>query len=157
MEEHSRYLKFRIGDEHFALPISRTQEVIRYNPITPLHENSDLLKGIINLRGKVVPIIDIRPRLNMKTVNYDERTVFIIVENEHSGHTTAVGLVADEVSDVIEIDQREINRTPDLGLNFRNQYLNGIAQIDNQMLMLLDIEGFLDKSAAPVEEALSAR
>ncbi len=142
-ELNHKYLIFNVDDETYGVPISKVQEVIQYVPITLLHETSSFLKGVINLRGKILPVMDMRLKLGMPEKSYDERTVFIIVEITGAKELYQVGLIVDSVSDVVEINDEQIEQTPKVGFKFKSHYLYGIAQINEVMVMILNMDTIL--------------
>lgn len=143
MEAVKKYLVFTIDRESYAIPIAKVQEVIRFQPITPLHEASKFLKGVVNLRGRIIPVIDMRLKFGLKEEEYSDRTIFVIVEILGNNDISNVGLAVDAVHDVVDIADNAINKTPEIGFKFRSKYLYGIAQFDNRMLMLLNMDSIL--------------
>ncbi|HOJ50197.1 MAG TPA: chemotaxis protein CheW [Spirochaetota bacterium] len=147
MEKSEKYLTFKIENELYAIPITKVREIIRYTTITPVHDALSFLKGVINLRGKIIPIIDMRLKFNLKESTYNDRTVFIIVDivNRESGYIYSVGIAVDSVNDVVDISESNLERTPEIGLKLRSGYLTGIAQVNNNMIMILNIDKILTK------------
>lgn len=139
----NKYLIFSLGDENYGIPITKVREVIRFVKITNLHESSLFLKGVINLRGRIIPIIDMRLKLGMEEKDYTDRTVFIIVEVLGKQGPFLLGISVDAVNDVVDIEYKTLEKTPDLGLNLKSQYLYGIAQIDENMIMVINIDRIL--------------
>ncbi len=154
----NRFLIFVIQDEHYAISISKVQEVIQYVPITPLHETTNFLKGVINLRGKIIPVLDMRLKFGLEEKEYTDRTVFIIIEVLSSEEVTSLGLIVDAVRDVIEINEDKIEKTPEVGFKFKNKYLYGITQIGDQMIMILNIDNILTtEEVVELEEKINSR
>ena len=143
MTERQRYIIFSLDEEYYAIPISKVQEVIQYTHITSLHNTFDYLKGVINLRGKIIPIIDMRTKFGLKEIEYNERTICIIVEIYGISQSNLIGLAVDKVMEVMEIDSDNFSKTPDIGFKSKNKYLNGIYQKDDKMIMILDIDNIL--------------
>lgn len=139
----NKYLIFCIEKEYYAIPITKVQEVIRFVPITPLHEVSSFLKGVINLRGRIIPVVDMRLKFGLPEKEYSDRTVFIIVEILGTKDVYSVGLAVDSVQDVIEIDAEKIEKTPEVGFKFKSKYLYGIVQVGENMVMILNLDGIL--------------
>ncbi|AEJ20453.1 chemotaxis protein CheW [Gracilinema caldarium] len=139
----NKYLVFTIEKEFYAIPIVKVQEVIRFTPITPLHETSRFLKGVINLRGRIIPIIDMRLKFNLQEKPYTDRTVFIIVEILGPREVSHIGMAVDAVQDVADIQEEQINRTPEVGFKFKSKYLLGIVQLTGRMVMLLNLDAIL--------------
>jgi purine-binding chemotaxis protein CheW len=139
-EERKKFLGFHIDNELYGVPLSNIREVHRYISITPIHEDSSFLKGVINLRGRIVPIIDMRLKFGMKEKPYTDRTIFIILDViGTNGMPYAIGIAVDGVSDVVDLSEDEIETTGKMGLRLRGDYLYGIAQVKEQMMMLLNI------------------
>ncbi len=143
MSASKKYLVFTIDKESYAIPIAKVQEVIRYLPITQLHEASKFLKGVINLRGRIIPIIDMRLKFGLEEKPYSDRTIFVIVEILGAKDINSLGLAVDAVHDVVDLEDSSINKTPEIGFKFRNKYLYGIAQIDARMIMILNLDAIL--------------
>jgi purine-binding chemotaxis protein CheW len=132
-------LSFRLGGEEYAISILKVQEIRGYDAVTRIASAPDYLKGIINLRGIIVPIVDMRIKFNVGKVVYDTFTVVIILNI--SNHT--IGVVVDSVSDVVTLTPDQIKAAPDLGNNMAAEYLQGLATVDDRMLILLDIDKLL--------------
>lgn len=139
----NKFLGFRVQAEDYAIEISNVFQVIRSMKISPIHEASEFLRGVINLRGRIIPIMDMRIKFGMPEKEYDDRTVFIIVEIHSSEHDFLVGMAVDEVSDVFDLKDEQIEKTPDIGLKLRENYLVGIAQVGEKMMMILNITKIL--------------
>jgi purine-binding chemotaxis protein CheW len=139
----NKFLGFRVQGEEYAIEISNVFQVIRSMKISPIHEASEFLRGVINLRGRIIPIMDMRIKFGLPEREYDDRTVFIIVEIHSSEHAFLVGMAVDEVSDVFDLKDDQIEKTPDIGLKLRENYLTGIAQVGEKMMMILNITKIL--------------
>jgi purine-binding chemotaxis protein CheW len=139
----NKYLVFTINSENYGVPISKVREVIRYVEITPLHEATTFLKGVINLRGKIIPIIDMRTKFGITEIDYTDRTIFIIVEVTGAKDFVNIGIAVDSVHDVVDISEDKLEKTPDIGLRLKSQYLYGIAQLNERMLMILNMDKIL--------------
>ena len=139
----NKYLIFTINTEIYGVPISKVREVIRFAAITPLHEASRFLKGVINLRGRIIPIIDMRAKFGIQEKEYNDRTIFIIVDVAGAKDIVNIGIAVDSVHDVINIKDEELEKTPDIGLKLKTQYLYGIAKIKEKMLMILNMDRIL--------------
>ncbi len=137
------YLIFCVERESYGVPIAKVQEVIRYLPITRLHEVSPFMKGVVNLRGKIIPIIDMRLKFGLSEKAYTDRTVFIIVELLGLRENSRVGLAVDAVKEVAAIPDESVNRTPEIGFKFKSKYLHGIAQHADGMIMLVNLDSIL--------------
>ncbi len=139
----NKYLIFTINSEDYGVPISKVRQVIRYVKITPIYEASDFLKGVINLRGKIIPIIDMRAKFGIQEKEYTDRTVFIIVDVLGTKEIYNIGISVDSVQDVVDILGENMEKTPDIGLKLKSHYLEGIAKVDEKMVMILNMDKIL--------------
>jgi purine-binding chemotaxis protein CheW len=145
-------LSFRLGAEEYALSILKVQEIRGYDAVTRIASAPEYLKGVINLRGIIVPIVDMRIKFKVGTPTYDAFTVVIVLNI--NGHT--IGVVVDSVSDVVTLTPDQIKPAPEMGTAFNSDYLMGLGTVDERMLILIDIDrlmsssemGLLDKMAA---------
>jgi purine-binding chemotaxis protein CheW len=132
-------LSFRLGGEEYALSILKVQEIRGYDNVTRIASAPDYLKGVVNLRGIIVPIVDMRIKFNVGNPTYDAFTVVIILNI--NGHT--IGVVVDSVSDVVTLSPDQIKPAPDLGASVAADYLQGLGTVGERMLILLDIDKLL--------------
>ncbi|MBF0198839.1 MAG: purine-binding chemotaxis protein CheW [Planctomycetes bacterium] len=135
-----RYLTFYVGREAYGIPIKDVIEIIGMQSITPVPETEEYIKGVINLRGKVIPVLDIRMRFNMPSTGYDERTCIVVVVHGDN----LVGLVVDQVADVIDIPEDCIDPSPQLDQN-ESSYVDGVGQLGDEVKMLLSLPKLLAK------------
>ncbi len=138
-----QYLTFRIGNEHYGLELSQTREIIEYSGITEVPLMPNFLRGVINLRGEVVPVIDLAVRLGRKPIEVQKRTCIIVVELLNNEQNHVLGLLADAVSEVIEMDDDNIEDAPSFGANIRAEFIQGIAKRDDEFVVLLDANNAL--------------
>lgn len=138
-----QYLTFNIGHEHYGLELSQTREIIEYSGITEVPLMPNFLRGVINLRGEVVPVIDLAVRLGRKPIEVQKRTCIIVVELENNDQNHVLGLLADAVSEVIEMDDENIEDAPSFGANIRADFIQGIANRDDEFIVLLDANSAL--------------
>lgn len=134
------YLSFTLGEEQYGVDILKVQEIRGYDQVTRVPDAPDYIKGVINLRGTIVPVIDLRLKLRLENARYDAFTVMIVLNVEQR----VVGIVVDSVSDVIELTAEQIRPTPEFGAAVDTRFINGIGTQDERMLILLDIETLLD-------------
>ncbi|MCE1226825.1 MAG: chemotaxis protein CheW [Geobacteraceae bacterium] len=130
------YLTFTLGKEEYGMDILKVQEIRGYDAVTSIANAPQFLKGVINLRGVIVPIIDMRIKFNLGTVTYDEFTVVIII----NVLGRVIGMVVDGVSDVVSLLPEQIKPPPEFGTGIDTQYITGIGTSNGQMLILTDIE-----------------
>lgn len=130
------YLTFVLGEEEYGIEILKVQEIRGYDAVTPIANTPSFIKGVVNLRGKIVPIVDLRIKFNLGKVAYDEFTVVIILNL--SGRV--VGIVVDGVSDVMALKEDQLRDVPSLVTSIDTKYIVGLATVEQQMLILVDIE-----------------
>ncbi len=133
------YLTFRLGEEEYGIDILKVQEIRGYETPTRIANAPHFLKGVVNLRGTIVPIVDLRMRFGCDTADFNSFTVSIIL---HIGNRT-IGTVVDSVSDVMEIPSDMIRAAPEMSSAIEATYIRGLAQIGDRMVILLDIESLL--------------
>lgn len=138
-----QFLTFRIGNENYGLELSQTREIIEYSGITEVPLMPNFLRGVINLRGEVVPVIDLAVRLGRKSIEVQRRTCIIVVELTNNDQHHVLGLLADAVSEVIEMDDENIEDAPSFGANIRAEFIQGIAKQGDEFVVLLDANNAL--------------
>lgn len=138
-----QFLTFRIGQENYGLELSQTREIIEYSGITEVPLMPNFLRGVINLRGEVVPVIDLAVRLGRKPIQVQRRTCIIVVELENNEQHHVLGLLADAVSEVIEMEEQNIEDAPSFGANIRAEFIQGIAKQGEEFVVLLDANNAL--------------
>lgn len=136
---------FRIGGEEFALDILRVQEIIRVQQLTRVPNSADFVDGVINLRGKVIPVVALRKRFGLEQIPHGKETRIVVVEVNHS----VLGFIVDSVSEVLRIPARTVEPPPRLG-KVQREYVSGVGKLDNRLLILLDVDRVMCES----EEAL---
>ncbi|WP_420998486.1 chemotaxis protein CheW [Cupriavidus sp. 30B13] len=145
------FLAFRLGGEEYGIDILKVQEIRGYENVTQIANAPEYLKGVINLRGIIVPIIDLRIKFRQAKIAYDQYTVVIIVEL----HEQTTGIVVDGVSDVLTLGAGQIRQAPQL--SGETEYIRGIGSVEDRMLILVDIEKLLDtEELAALEAAVAA-
>src|SRR4051794_39489052 len=132
-------LSFRLGGEEYAISILKVQEIRGYDAVTRIASAPEYLKGVINLRGIIVPIVDMRIKFKVGEAKYDPFTVVIILNI--NGHT--IGMVVDSVSDVVTLTPDQIKPAPDMGASVATEFLQGLGTVGERMLILLDIDKLL--------------
>ncbi len=135
-----KYLTFALGDEEYGLGILKVREIIGIMEITPVPHTPDYVKGVINLRGRVIPVLDLRLKFGMESKGYVDRTCVIVVEVQGQAGTIQIGMVVDSVSEVLNISAGEIEPPPSFGANIETTYLLGMAKIKGKVKILLDID-----------------
>lgn len=136
-----RYLTFSLGAESFGLPVLNVREIIRLCPITPVPRMPEYIKGVINLRGTVIPVLDLRAKFQMPVTAYGERACIIVVQIRNpAGGSTLIGAIVDTVEEVLQLGQSHIEATPDFGGLPSTQFILGLATLNGGVKTLLDIE-----------------
>jgi purine-binding chemotaxis protein CheW len=138
-----KYLTFSLSNEQYGIGILKIKEIIGMMPITAVPRMPDFAKGVINLRGKVIPVLDLRLRFGMPEADYTEHTCIIVVEIASSGREVNIGIVVDSVSEVLNIKEADIEDTPAFGTRFDTDFILGLAKIDGGVKILLDIDRIL--------------
>jgi purine-binding chemotaxis protein CheW len=139
---NSEFLAFSLGDEVYGIDILMVQEIRGYEPVTKIANTPDFIKGVINLRGVIVPIVDMRIKFRLDMVDYNQFTVVIIL----NVCGRIIGMVVDGVSDVIALAPEHIHAAPEFGSSLDTQYLRGMATMDERMIILVDIERLMSAS-----------
>ena len=138
-----KYLTFELGQEEYGIGILKIKEIIGMMPITAVPQTPSFIKGVINLRGKVIPVTDLRMKFGLETADYNERTCIIVVEIDCGSQQLIMGLVVDAVSEVANIKGGEIESTPDFGNGNQTSFVKGMAKIAGGVKILLDIDRIL--------------
>ena len=135
-----KYLTFQLGRESYGIEVLRIREIIRLTDITAVPQMPEYVKGVINLRGKIIPVIDLRLKFGLSNVETTERTCIVVVQVQlASGAHNLMGLVVDDVEEVLNIAQTDIEATPDFGTQIDTDYILGMAKIKGVVKTLLDI------------------
>nr|WP_319491523.1 chemotaxis protein CheW [uncultured Desulfobacter sp.] len=141
-----KYLTFSLESEEYGIGILKVKEIIGMLPITSVPRTPEFVKGVINLRGKVIPVIDLRSKFNMKSKSYNDRTCIIVVEIDAAESTVLIGIVVDTVSEVLNIKEDEIEETPAFGTKLDTRYILGMAKQDGGVKILLNIDKVLSSN-----------
>ena len=135
-----KYLTFSLAEEEYGIEILKIKEIIGMMPITCVPQTPEYIKGVVNLRGKVIPVMDLRLRFGMSLAEYTERTCIIVVEISGQAGPVMTGIVVDSVSEVLGIKAEEIADTPTFGGDLNTEFILGIAKMEGGIKILLDIE-----------------
>ncbi|MFH1154164.1 MAG: chemotaxis protein CheW [Pseudomonadota bacterium] len=138
-----KYLTFSLAGEEYGIGILKVKEIIGMMPITTVPRTPVFVKGVINLRGKVIPVIDLRLRFSMSEGAYTERTCIIVVEIQGNAGEIVIGIVVDSVSEVLNIREEQIESAPEFGSQMDTQYILGMAKQEGRVKILLDIDRVL--------------
>lgn len=143
-----QYVTFSLMGEEYALKIDQVREIIPYEPMTAIPSMPPVVRGVLNLRGFVVPIIDLPIKFGLPPTPLGASTYLVIVDPAWSGETVRLGLVSPELGRVLELEEHEIKPVPDFGTRIQSEYLRGVAQIDGRTVLFVDTERLL--SAAEI-------
>ena len=144
--KEGKYLTFTLSEEEYGIEILKIREIIGMMDVTTVPQMPHFVKGVINLRGKVIPVIDLRLRFGLDSKPYDERTCIIVAEvGSHDGNVQ-MGLVVDTVSEVVNIGLEEMENTPVFGVNVDTHYILGMAKLKGKVKILLDIDKVLTET-----------
>jgi len=141
-----QYLTFVMDDEEYGVDILSVQEIRGWERTTKIPNSPEYLKGVINLRGTIVPLVDLRIRLNLNVVEYTPVTVVIVLKLSFDSGERTVGIVVDAVSDVYSIPEDDIRDSPDLSNNKNSSFIKGLATIDEKMVIILELSQLLDET-----------
>ncbi|MCO4798810.1 MAG: purine-binding chemotaxis protein CheW [Colwelliaceae bacterium] len=145
MEIEQEYLTFILDDEEFGVDILCVQEIRVWSSVTELPNKPDYIKGVINLRGIIIPIIDLRERFGAQPLKYNEQTVTIILKSQNEDNPMVVGIVVDAVSEVYKFDTASIKKHPEFGHKIDRCFIQGLASIEEKLIILLDSKALLNQ------------
>lgn len=153
-DREGKYLTFTLAEEEYGIGILKIKEIIGMMPITTVPRTPEFVKGVINLRGKVIPVMDLRLRFGMEEIDYTERTCIVVVEIEGTSGTVMIGVVVDSVSEVLNIKGEDVEETPTFGSKMNTEYILGMAKMEGGVKILLDIDRVLNEDEiAALDEA----
>ena len=135
-----QFVTFVLGSELFGVEVNRTREILSLIPVTTVPQTPDYMLGVINLRGQVVPVIDMRLKLGMSKTEETQNTCIIVLEVQVDEETLVVGAQADAVREVLEVNLDQIEPPPRLGTKLKTEFIRGMGKIDEQFMILLDID-----------------
>jgi purine-binding chemotaxis protein CheW len=142
-EKEGKYLTFTLANEDYGLEILKVREIIGMMDITAVPQTPEYVKGVINLRGRVIPVVDLRLKFGLEAADYGERTCIIVVEVQSEMGSVQMGVVVDSVSEVLNINGDDIEPPPSFGTRLQNQYILGIAKAKGTIKILLNIDRVL--------------
>ena len=138
--ETVQYLTFKLDDETFALDVAKVREILEESSITKVPQTPDFMRGVINLRGSVVPVVDMRLKFGMSATEQTVNTCIIVAEVVMDGDTTVLGALADSVQEVVEMEPENIEAAPHIGTKLNADFIRGMGKIDSRFVMILDID-----------------
>jgi purine-binding chemotaxis protein CheW len=136
----NQYLTFMLNGEEYGVDILRVQEIKGWNPATKIPNTPDYIRGVMNLRGAIVPIIDLRQRFAMPSIDYTATTVVIVLKVRSDAAERTIGFVVDAVSDVYNVDRDNFKAAPDFGEHVHTDFIQALATVDDKMVILLDVD-----------------
>lgn len=139
-----KYLTFRLGSEEYGFEILKVREIIGLMEITPVPRTPDYIRGVINLRGKVIPVINLRLKFGMEVTDDTEETCVVVLEVAAGDGSIMTGVVVDAVSEVLDVSSEQIEDTPAFGTDVNLDFILGIGKIKNEVKMLLDVDKIID-------------
>ena len=138
--ETVQYLTFKLSDEVFALDVAKVREILEITNITKVPQTPDFMCGVINLRGSVVPVIDMRLKFGMSATEQTVNTCIIVVEVNMDGDTVVLGALADSVQEVVEMEPESIEEAPHIGTKLNTDFIRGMGKVGSRFVMILDID-----------------
>jgi purine-binding chemotaxis protein CheW len=157
--EQPQYLTFHVGDEEYAAPILQVKEIIEVGTVTKVPTMPAFVRGVINLRGSVVPVVDLAAKLGLPLTEITRLSCIVVVEVRIDGEETVVGVLVDAMGQVIDLPPKDIERPPAFGTQARADHLRGMGKLENKFIMILDLDKVLGQAAlldAPGAAAMSA-
>lgn len=152
--DSGKYLTFGLASEQYGLKILKVQEIIGIMDVTRIPKAPGFVRGVINLRGKVIPVVDLRLKFEMEGREDTERTCIIVTQVAQNSHRVTMGIIVDDVSEVIDIDGSQIEPPPEFGASVDTDFILGMGKVDKKVVMLLDVDKMLsNKELALVEQA----
>ncbi len=148
-----KYLTFALAGEEYGVPVLKVREIITIMDITAVPQMPDHVKGVINLRGKVIPIVDMRVKFGLPVDANTERTCIIVVEMDLDARRIMLGVIVDSVSDVLQVASEDIEATPEFGVRLDTAYIRGVAKIKGTVKLLLDLDRMLAAHAGVASAA----
>jgi len=154
----NQVLTFVLADEEYAVDILRVVEIRGWENVTRIPNTPNYIRGVLNLRGSIVPILDLRMRFNLTRVEYGVTTVIVVLKvlKEDGSGSRTMGIVVDGVSEVYTVPESEIREAPDFGTKVRTEFIKGLATIDDKMVIILDIDKMLNSDELAVVDAVSS-
>jgi purine-binding chemotaxis protein CheW len=135
-----QYLTFQLGNEVFALDVSNVREILEFTTVTKVPQTPEFMRGVINLRGSVVPVLDMRLKFGMTITERTVNTCIIVVEVSFEEETTIIGALVDSVQEVFELEPDQIEPAPRIGTQLRTEFIKGMGKRDDQFIIILDVD-----------------
>jgi len=152
-----QYLTFKLGEEVFALEVANVREILEFIPITKVPRTPDYMTGVINLRGSVVPVTDMRLKFGMSQTEKTVNTCIIVVEVDIEGEKALLGALVDSVQEVFELEAQQIEPPPRLGLGLKTEFIEGMGKRDNRFVIILDIDKVFSMEELDIAQGMGAQ
>jgi purine-binding chemotaxis protein CheW len=152
-----KFLTFLMANEKYGLEILKVREIIGMMDVTTVPTTPGFVRGVINLRGKVIPVVDLRLKFGLEAKEDTQRTCIIVVHLTHTAQEMTMGIIVDEVSDVLDIDQNQIEPPPSFGTNIRTDFILGMGKVDKKVMTMLDIDRVLTEQEVALVESSSEK
>jgi len=151
--EGGKFLTFLMANEKYGLEILKVREIMGMMDVTSVPTTPAFVRGVINLRGKVIPVVDLRLKFGLEAKEDTQRTCIIVVHLTHTAQKMTMGIIVDEVSDVLDIDQNQIEPPPSFGANTRTDFILGMGKVEQKVMTMLDIDRVLTEQEATLVES----
>lgn len=148
-----QYLSFLLDDEEFGLDILRVQELRGWTPVTQIPDMPSYLKGVLNLRGAIIPIIDLRERFGLETVEYGPTTVVIVIKVESESGERVMGIIVDAVAETYTFTPEQVQPAPQMKGVINSEYITGLVAQDEKMIVLMDVDELMNSDELAVEQS----
>jgi len=135
-----QYLTFQLGEEIFAIDVSNVREILEFTTVTKVPQTPEFMRGVINLRGSVVPVLDMRLKFGMSVTEKTVNTCIIVVEVSFEGETTIIGALVDSVQEVFELEPDQIEPAPKIGTQLKTEFIRGMGKRDDRFIIILDAD-----------------
>jgi purine-binding chemotaxis protein CheW len=152
-----KYLTFKLGEEEYAIEILKVHQIIQMQEVTHVPRTPEYVRGVINLRGKIIPVIELRSKFGMEKTVDSEKTCIIVVQIIHNSQPVTMGIIIDEVREVLQIKGEDIEETPSFGTNINADFILGIGKVGSNVKMLLDIDKVLTSSELSIVAGLGRK
>jgi purine-binding chemotaxis protein CheW len=144
--EGGKFLTFCLADEEYGVDIHQIKEILALVDITPVPRTPDFVKGVINLRGRIIPVIDLRVRFGMEEIEYTKETCIIVINIQRENSLVTMGVIVDRVSEVTDIEGGNISEVPGFGTSVDTEFMEGIGKVDDRIVLLLSIDRVMNDS-----------
>jgi purine-binding chemotaxis protein CheW len=155
-QDQAQFLSFTLGNEDYGVNILRVQEIRGWEEVRAIPNTPDYIKGVLNLRNTVVPIVDLRIRFGFNNYEYKTTTVIIVLSVEKNDGSHVMGVVVDAVSDVLNIEPNKIKDAPNFGAKINTKYMNGMVMVNDRMVILLNADKLLDQDELSAIENIAS-